>query len=851
MFWSQTPESILSTFKTDSKLGLSDLEAASRLNKFGRNVLNLEPDLKWWQILGRQFQSSSVYLLFAASLLLLFLGERLDALAIFSILVVNGLVGFQQEIKSHRSISSLKKLTIPQVRVLRSGQVISVPSDEVVPGDIVLLEAGDIVTADIYLLSTFQFSINESALTGESLPIEKAPGPLPAETSLGDRTNMVFSGTSCMGGSAQGVVVATGMETELGKVADLIKGASSGTSPLQARLLDLNTKLLYFCLVSVGIISALGYLRGFPILDVLMTGVSLAVAAIPEGLPAVVTLALALAMGRMARKKAIIRKLSAVETLGSTDVICSDKTGTLTTGKVTLVSIHSSGQKFNLEDSRAHQLIGDLVLTANLAKSTDPIDLAIHQASRFLTEKPELPELSLLWSFDSDRKRMSVGIPVKENLRILTKGAPESIFEICSIDPVLKQDLEKLVSQYSAQGMKVLAFSHRTIKMPNRAEDLTHKDVEKEHTFSSLLLFTDPPRPEVKNSIAICRNSGIKVVMITGDHPQTALAIARELELSDKLNPENMITGAELEKLSEADFLNRVENIFIYARVSPAQKIRIVEAWKSKGKTVAMTGDGVNDAPALKAAHIGVAMGLSGTEVAKEASSMVLADDHFHTIVVAITEGRAVFGNIRRTILYLFSGNLSEIFTVLLSTLFGFPTPFAPIQLLWINLVTDGLPALALASEPISNQSLETRSRPNPNLVDRGFLRELAFVSVISSVSCLIIFWWALKTHGVDTAKTMAFTFLVFNELMRSFASRNEQIPVLKLGLTGNIFHVLAVLIPLGFQILILNLEILQKFFKTTPLSSNEVVSLFALSLVPLVILEFRKHYFYKTPRFS
>jgi Ca2+-transporting ATPase len=678
---------------------------------------------------------------------------------------------------------------------------------------------------------------------------------------------MLFASTVVTTGTAKAVVTATSMDTEIGRIAGLLDASVLAKTPLQSKLEQVSNKLLIFCGLIVLVVAILGIVHGERWLDVLMTAISLAVAAIPEGLPTVVTLALALAVSRMTKRNAIVRHLPAVETLGSTNVICTDKTGTLTTGKmrvreVFLISkgILEEGEAPNSldknNDDALRSLIKCSVLCSNASVNDegfatgDPTEVALLYLAKNhdLDIKPLLIRFPRLaeWSFDSDRKRMSVAVKSSTQVVLHCKGAPESILPLCGLNDKERNEIQKAIEILSSQGRRLLAIATKSLVESQANFNVTlykdHSMVESDLTFLGLIAIADPPRKESIPAIQECKAAGIKVVMITGDHPATAKAIARELGIVEDGKFDQVLTGIELDAMSAMDLERRIDQIAVYARVSPEHKLKIVQAWKNKGNVVAMTGDGVNDAPALKQASIGIAMGKGGTEVARQASSMILTDDNFSTIVAAVEEGRAIYGNIRRTIQYLLSGNLSEILIMLGAALVGWSAPLAPIHLLWINLVTDGLPALALAAEPVPKNVLGFTKRPSPaTFFDRAFYREMIFVGLITSVLTLAVYGYSLKTEDEITARTHAFSFLVFTELFRSFACRSEHKTFFQMGLTSNIYHLVAVTIPISFQILLHHTEVFRDLFKVKEISWTECFVMFSLTLIPVTFIEIRK----------
>ena len=864
--WNSESEAVCKELDSDPKAGLSREEIALRLELFGPNVLKAERKTPWYKRLFAQFTSPVVVTLIIATVISAFLGERTDAIAIISIVIVNAIVGYLQEAKAEQAVEALKRLSAPKARVLRGGTVAEVEARDVCPGDILVLEAGDFISADARLIVASQFSTDEAVLTGESLSVIKSTKVLPKEIPLADRLNMLFAGTAAAAGSARAVVVETGMNTEIGRIAGMIESAEESRTPLQERLEQVSSKLLIFCIAVVIVVAVFGLLRKDPWIDVLMSAISLAVAAIPEGLPAIVTLALALAVRRMSKRNAIVRHLPAVETLGSTDVICTDKTGTLTTGKMRVRDVAVGAKPAVATDSASldgndefMSLVTSAVLCSNASLGDngqgigDPTEVALLQLAKehrvnlaaLNNRNPRIAE----WSFESVRKRMSVAVSNGDKAVLHVKGAPESVLSRCALSEADKRAVLAQIEALSSQGRRLLAVASRTLgesasDLP--AKQLTADTVESGLTFQGLVAMADPPRVESIDAIRKCHGAGIKVVMITGDHPITAKAIAAELGIIMPGKFDQVLAGPGLDALSDEELVKRVEQVAVYARVSPEHKLRIVKAWKAQGSVVAMTGDGVNDAPALKEASIGVSMGKGGTEVARQASSMILADDNFASIVSAVEEGRAIFGNIRRSIQYLLSGNLSEILIMLGAALLGWPVPLAPIHLLWINLVTDGLPALALAAEPVPEGLLTSTGRPSPaSFFDRHFYREMIFVGVTVTVLALGVYDYSMRFEDEITARTHVFSFLVFAELFRSFANRSETKTIFQLGPASNLYHVGAVSVPIVFQLLLHHTTWFEEVFKVRTISWTECLVMLGLTLVPVSLLEIRKYFRY------
>lgn len=853
--WAEEASRVVDRLAVDLKGGLSSAEVARRQAVLGLNAMEAAEKTSAFRRFLSQFKSPVVIILLVATAISAVLGEIADAVAIVSIVILNAIIGYFQEAKAEAAVEALRKLAAPRARALRNGEVAEVASDQLVPGDVLILEAGDYVAADARLTLANQLSVEEAVLTGESLPVQKALLPVASSAAMGDRSNMIFAGTAISTGSCRAVVTATGMNTEIGRIAGLLEREKKLETPLQARLEQVSSKLLVLCLAVVAIVGIFGLVHGEPWLAVLMAAISLSVAAIPEGLPAVVTLALALAIRRMTKRNVIIRHLPAVETLGSTDVICTDKTGTLTTGKMRVREValaDGSEADQGSKDPRYLDLLRSAVLCSNASLNDaggatgDPTEVALLMLAQEAGKLKDIQASSarwMEWSFDSVRKRMSVAASGEGGAEFHVKGAPESILPLCKLGDVEKAKVEQWMKERSVQGRRLLAIAKApTARSQKEIAVLTADQAERDLTFLGLVAIADPPRLESKDAIEACKRAGIKVVMITGDHPATAGAIAKELGILIPGSFEGVLTGTELAALSQKDLEKRVKHTAVYARVSPEDKLRIVNAWKSHGSVVAMTGDGVNDAPALKAASIGISMGKGGTEVARQASSMILADDNFSTIVSAVEEGRAIFGNIRRTIQYLLSGNLSEILVMLGAAVAGWPAPLMPLHLLWINLVTDGLPSLALAAEPVPDDVLKSRNRPSPkNFLNREFYGEMIFVGTITAVLALAVYGYSLRMEDEITARTHVFSFLVFSEIFRSFACRHEDKTYFQLGARSNLYHLVVGIIPVAFQLFLHHHPLFQSLFNVKSLGWNECGALLLLTLVPVTAVELKK----------
>lgn len=879
---SQSTKEVLA-YLDSAATGLSAQEAARRLAANGPNELKEGKRISPWQIFVRQFKSLIIWILIAAGIISGVLGEAVDAIAILAIVILNAVIGFYQEVNAEKSIAALKKMTAPQAKVRRDGRMSSIPASGIVTGDIIELEAGDLVAADARLIEASSLKCIESALTGESDAVEKQSETLDTgEIPLGDRENMVFMGTSVATGQGSAVVVATAMNTEIGRIAGLIEGASEDAStPLQQKLDSFGRVLVWSSLGIVALLFVLGLLRGMRFFELFMTSVSLAVAAVPEGLPAVVTVSLALGVMRMSRRRALVRKLPAVETLGSTTVICTDKTGTLTVGEMTVRALYVAGQTYEVTgkgyepngevrfEGKAADArhAGPLLELANVLVGCnnahlvhedgiwrvigDPTEGALlasgHKAGgskeRLEREFPKHHEIP----FDSDRKRRTVVRRMPNGrLRAFINGAPDLLLSRCTkiytstdVRTLTEADRQRVSSQNTAmaqQALRVLGSAYRDLD-ESLVSRLTPEEIERDLVFVGLAGMYDPPRAEAKEAVGKCRAAGIRVVMITGDHPHTATAIARELGIA---SGENIaIAGVELDKMSDGLLRQQAPKVAVYARVTAEHKLRIVRAWKANEAVVAMTGDGVNDAPAIKGADIGIAMGRSGTEVTKQASDMIVTDDNFASIVAAVEEGRGIYDNIRKTLQYLLAGNCGELLLMTVCVVVGLPVPLLPIHLLWINLVTDGLPALCLATDPIDPDVMKRRPRRrSERIADRRFLGTMFLTGFLTAGVSFAVYLYGLKTETEELARTHAFAVLVFAELLRSFGCRSEVKPVWRIALLSNINLLLIVSLSFGLQVWSHHNETLGRFLKTSAMDISDCLMLLLVSAIPLAVLE-------------
>ncbi len=870
-----------------SPQGLSEVEARKRLEKYGPNLLKEIKKKPPLMMFLDQFRDFMILVLIAAAIISGIIGEFSDTIAIVVIVVLNAIIGFIQEYRAEKAMAALKEMAAPTATVIRDGKTADIPAFELVPGDLVTLEAGKIVPADIRLFKIAQLKIGEAALTGESVSVEKHVKILHDEMiPLGERKNMSYKGTTVFYGRGAGIVVATGMETELGKIATMLQEEEEVKTPLQKRLAAFGKKLAIAVLAICAIIFGIGIFKGEQPLLMLLTAISLAVAAIPEALPAVVTISLALGAKKMVRQNALIRKLPAVETLGSVTYICSDKTGTLTMNKMTVEEVYIDGKTINPPFTKgglgeifmtALALSNDAVVDKNNKVTGDPTELALYMAAQDCGFKKDLlikdfPRIAEI-PFDSDRKCMTTfhmwsrGQGGKEssreinhslepsNSRILessqfisfTKGAIEVLIEkspnILTSEGLrdIDIDLEEILrasEKMADDGLRIIAIGFR--RWDALPADITPEVIENGLTFLGFVGLMDPPREEAKEAVALCKTAGIKPVMITGDHPITAKAVAKRLGILED-NSRSIITGKELSELTMKEFEEKVEKIKVYARVAPEQKLKIIKALQDKGQFAAMTGDGVNDAPALKRADIGVAMGITGTDVAKEASHMILLDDNFATIIKAVKEGRKIYDNIRKFVKYLLTTNSGEIWTLFLAPLVGLPIPLLPIHILWINLMTDGLPALALSVEPAEGNLMKRPPRhPKESIFAHGLGIHAIWVGLLMASVVLFIQAWSIKTEHAHW-QTMVFTVLCLTQLGHVLAIRSEKESLFKLGLLSNKPLLGAIILSFIFQMATIYVPFLNPIFKTKPLTLDELFITLGLSLIVFFAVEAEK----------
>jgi Ca2+-transporting ATPase len=877
--WHAEPaEDVVRRLATDPIRGLQAVEAQRRLRSDGPNELPKSDAVSVLELVARQFQSVVVWVLIGATIVSGALGEMVDAGAILAIVLLNAVIGFIQEHRAERAVAALSRMTAPRGRVVRNGHAMVLRSADVVRGDVLLLDGGDLVAADARLLEASALHTIEAPLTGESTSVEKRTGVCAPDTLLGDRSNMVFLGTSVASGSGRAVVVSTGTRTELGGIAALLETAQRDTSPLQRQLDHVGRLLLLVCLAIVVAVFVLGLARSTDVLELFMGAVALAVAAIPEGLPAVVTVALALGVERMARRNALVRRLPSVETLGAAEVVCTDKTGTLTVGEMTVRKIVTgdrvfgvTGEGYGLDgaivaDEGDEAALDDHVLSALLHVAAgcndaelgerggrpivvgDPTEgaLLVVAGKRGITRARIEAEYARVATvpFTAERRQMAVLRRDGHATWICVKGAPEVILEratgialcggIVPLDDAARARMLEAGTILASDGLRVLALAER--RLPS---DAVVADADHDLALLGLVGMQDPPRADAREAVERCRRAGVRTVMITGDHPSTARAIARELGI---LGPQDhVMAGHELATLSDGELADRVRSVAVYARVTAEHKLRIVRAWKAQGAVVAMTGDGVNDAPALKEASIGIAMGLAGTEVTKEAAELVIADDDFATIVDAIEEGRGIYDNVAKTLGYLLAGNAAELAVMLVAALIGWPLPLLPVHLLWINLVTDGLPALGLATDPVDPGVLARPPRnPHRGVLDRRLAIRVCCTGALSAAVTLIAFGWHLD-HGLAAARNAAFSVLVFDELLRSLSARSDARTIVEVGLLSNVRLLAIVGVSFALQLAILHVPSFTAVFGTSPPSFADGAMTVALGIVPMAAIELAK----------
>jgi Ca2+-transporting ATPase len=844
-------EEVATHLKTATS-GLSKEEAGARLEQYGKNVLVAKKKKTVWKMLLHQFTDFMILILIAAAGVSGFIGELTDTIVILSIVVLNAIVGVVQEWRAEKAMEALENMSASNARVVRDNESIEIPAADVVPGDVLTLEAGNIIPADVRFIETHTCKVDESSLTGESENVEKTTDPLPAQEDypLGDRVNMGYKGTFVTNGRGVAYVFSTGMKTELGRIAKMIQTEELKT-PLQKRLNSFGKILTIAILVLCAIFFTVGWYRGEPWSTMLLTSISLAVAAIPEALPALVTIALALGAKKLVKNNALIRKLPAVETLGSVTYICSDKTGTLTLNKMTVQEIYEPESRMLPDRFFAEEngLLIAMTLNHDVSKDKDGVwvgestEVALAQYAqdsgfdRPSTEKrfPRKAELP----FDSKRKSMTTLHQTDQGVVAIVKGAVDVLFDKLHTDQhKFIPEFEKKADEMAAKGYRTLGYAVRLFDtLPQKSDE---KDIESSLTLIGIAGLMDPPREEAKQAVAECKGAGIKPVMITGDHKLTAEAIARHLGIV--ASPQDLIiAGPELQQMGQEEFNEKVERISVYARVNPEQKLRIISALQERNHFVAMTGDGVNDAPALKNADIGIAMGINGTEVSKEASHMILLDDNFATIVKAVKHGRNIFDNILKFIKYIMTGNSGEIWTLFLAPFFGLPIPLLAIHILWINLITDGLPGLALASEKAEPNLMARPPRnPSENIFAGGMAWHILWVGLLMAAVTLGMQWWSINHSGAHW-QTMAFSVLCFSQLGHVMAIRSQRSSVFQMGLFSNKSMVLALMVTIMLQLMVIYVPFFNDVFRTHPLTWEEMAITVAASSLVFWAVEIEK----------
>lgn len=872
-YWSLASADIISKLGS-SPDGLSSNHARQLLLEKGENVLDEQKPDSIIKVFFSQFCDLLIVILLIAALISMFSGNIESTIVIFLVLIMNAVLGTIQHVKAQRSLESLKQLSSPSAKVIRDGSVIEIHSKDIVPGDIIMLEAGDLIVADCRIIESFSLQVNESALTGESANVDKFNDILSNDTPLADRTNMVYSGSLVTYGRAKVIVTSTGMDTEIGNIAGLMNSVKERKTPLQVSLDDFSKKLAIMIMIICGLVFALCLVRKMPMLDSMMFAVALAVAAIPEALSSIVTIVQAMGTRKMAKENAIIKQLKAVESLGCVSVICSDKTGTLTQNKMTVQNIYINSEEISPEQLDIslplhRYLLYDAILTNDSCITDgkcigDPTESALlemlkkvpfdgtgnsfneNHIRNHMQRIEELP-------FDSVRKLMSTKYYIHNVPTVLTKGAVDVLLDRCSFicdnDGVRKinsSDIDSIKQQnevFSRKGQRVLAFAYKECHEPLNFEN------ENDFIFIGLISMIDPPRPEAVQAVKDARRAGIMPVMITGDHKITATAIAEAIGIFRQ--DDIAVTGSELDSMSDEELDSKLEKISVYARVSPENKIRIVERWQNKGRIVSMTGDGVNDAPALKKADVGVAMGITGTEVSKDASDMILADDNFATIIKAVTNGRCVYRNIRNAILFLLSGNMAAILAVLYTSIAGLPVPFAPVQLLFINLLTDSLPAIAIGMEPVDDSLLDEKPRdPSQGILTKSFLFRIIGQGFLIAIAVMTAYYLgynnsvfaqdAQTAANPALAMTMAFATLTLARLFHGFNCRTDK-PISKAGLFSNIYSVSAFCAGICLLIMVLAIPFLGTLFSAVTLSKMQLLQIIILAFVPTMTIQILK----------
>lgn len=887
-WYNQSPDEVLKNLSTTKERGLTEDEAKKRLEEYGENALAEEKKKSFGEKLKEQFFDPMIIILIAAALVSIFVGEGLDAGIIIAIVIVNAFLSIYQEGKAEEAIAALQKMSSPKAKVIRDGDHEEVDSNKLVPGDIIVLETGDIVPADLRLIESSNLKIDESSLTGESVAVEKHFDQVyDGKMEIGDRENLAYSSTIVTYGRGMGVVIETGHKTEIGKIATSIATVSDEQTPLQRKLAKLSKTLGILVIVICAVVMGVGLIYKHDPLDMFMTAISLAVAAVPEGLPAIVTIVLSIGMGKMAEKNAIVKKLLAVETLGTTTVICSDKTGTLTQNEMTVVKVFTDGQVYHVSGT-GYSPEGDvtkkdeivtieedenLKILSSIAALTNDAKLKVKGGDASITGDPTEGALLTFAEkagnglenlyknfdrleeipFDSDRKMMTTfHDKIFDGIASFTKGAPDVVLDRCekvlidgkevALDEKLRKEILEKNSEFARSALRCLGYAYR--KHSDMPSEITSESIERDMVFVGLTGMIDPSRPEAKEAIKECKSAGIRPIMITGDYLETGLAIAKDLGIAER--DDQAIMGRELNEMSEAELREIVKEKSVYTRVSPENKVQIVTALKQNGHITAMTGDGVNDAPAIKKADIGIAMGITGTDVAKNTAEVILTDDNFATIVNAVEEGRIIYSNIKKFVAYLLSCNLGEVLIVLISILMNLPVPLIPIQLLWLNLVTDSFPALALGVERGEADIMNEPPRdPDEPILDTEIKITVAIQSIAITVATLLAYLVGLKWYGqaegLHHARTMAFSTLIICELLRAYSSRSIDKTVFEIGVFTNKKLVFATLFSFMLMLVVIYVPVLNDAFGLMDLGPREIAVVLGSSLIPLVAGEIQK----------
>lgn len=855
MWHTKKIDDAIKELNSNASTGLSTSQASELISKNGKNSLNKTSKKSILKMIFEQLNNILIYILIIAAILSFFLGEPKEALIIFLVIILNASIGIFQESKAEKSLEALKNLSSPKALVKRDNEIIEINSEDLVVGDIVILETGRIIPADLRLIESVNLKIDESTLTGESIPIDKNSNETYEDINLplGDKKNLAFMSTTVIYGRGTGVVVETGMNTEIGKIASFLDNSQTELTPLQKKLNNLGKQLGILTIAISIIIMVIGLIQGNDLFEIFLTSISLAVAAIPEGLPTIIAMVLAIGVQKMIKKNAIVRKLSAVETLGSVNIICSDKTGTLTVNKMTVVKFFSNNtlldaSKFDINNEANKLLIKNMCLCNDAtysenSKTGDPTEIALLEFSSVHNQKMNYKRLREI-PFDSDRKLMTTVNNINDKFYSFTKGAVDNLLSLCTkvlinneildLTDSIKNKILENAETMANNALRTLGFAYKEIV------HLREEEFENNLVFLGIVGMIDPPREEVKDSIEKAKKSGIKTIMITGDHKNTAFTIAKDLKIADNIN--QAMLGSEIDNLTDEEFKEKIKNISVFARVSPEHKVKIVRALKSSGNIVSMTGDGVNDAPSLKMADVGIAMGITGTDVSKNASDIILTDDNFKTIITAVEEGRNIFNNIKKSILFLLTCNLGEIITIFLSILFNFPIPLNPTHLLWINLITDSLPALSLGVDTHDKDVMKQKPKKvNERIFSNSSILKLFFGGLLIGIISLLSFLIGFRKYGTIYGQTMAFIVLSFSQLFLSLSIRSEDKTILKIGLFSNIKLIYSILIGIIIQTILVTIPFFNNFFNVKNLNPNDwIISIF-LSLLPLIINEIFK----------